>query len=164
MDRKIVLGLILITVMMLIIVSIMTYNYNIDQKNARGLIFGHMLQSIQNNLETEQIDFDAKLSVMRNNKSTLEEFSIDAEKHFTVMKDLISRYETLEPPEPYESAVKFFKLSTQSQLDRDRQIVLFIKTGDSAYEARADDLHQESFEYELAALADYKTAQTGQNP
>ena len=80
------------------------------------------------------------------------------------MQNLVNRYDDLAPPKPYESATDLFKLSTISQLERDRQEVLFITTGDSSYEVRANDLTQESFEYELAALADYKMAQTGQKP
>ena len=104
------------------------------------------------------------MSAARAGEYTSKEFSAHAENHFSIMQDLVDRYEDLKPPEPYESATNLFKLSTISQLDRDRQGVLFITTGDSSYEIRAKDLHQESFEYELAALADYKEAQIGKEP
>ena len=84
--------------------------------------------------------------------------------HFEGMEELIQRYDKLSPPEPFESSVDLFKLSAQSQLGRDRQIALWIQTGDESYNIRADELHQESFAYELAALADFKSAQSGTGP
>ena len=50
-----VIGIIAIT-------GIIIYNYDIDQINARGKIFGDMLKSIQDDLKTEQADFEIKLS------------------------------------------------------------------------------------------------------
>ncbi len=152
--------MIFLAIVMVVVAGIIIYNYNIEQTNARGKIFGDELKSIQDDLKTEQTDFGAKLSAVRADKYTTEQFLVHADSHFFMMQDLVDRYEYLEPPKPYETATDLFKLSTISQLDGDRQEVLFITTGDSSYKVRADDLYQESFEYELAALADYKKMQS----
>ena len=106
-----------------VILGIIIYNYEIDQINARGKIFGDMLKTIQDELKTEQVDFEAKLSAVRAGTYTIDEFSTYAESHFTVMQNLVNRYDDLAPPKPYESATDLFKLSTISQLERDRQEV-----------------------------------------
>ena len=164
LKKRVIRRAIFLVIGIIAITGIIIYNYDIDQINARGKIFGDMLKSIQDDLKTEQADFEIKLSTARAGEYTPKEFSAHAENHFSIMQDLVDRYEDLKPPKPYESATNLFKLSTISQLDRDRQGVLFITTGDSSYEIRAKDLHQESFEYELAALADYKAVQIGEKP
>ena len=45
-----------------------------------------------------------------------------------------------------------------------RQIIEWVKTDDDAAYIRSDALLQDSFEYEMAALAEYKLAQGPLNP
>src|SRR3970282_1966250 len=51
-----------------------------------------------------------------------------------------------------------FLVSAQTQLESDKQLVEWIKTGDDSARVRSDSLLQESFEYEMAALASYNLA------
>jgi len=77
------------------------------------------------------------------------------------MEKIIPRYDKLIPPEPYVTSVELFKLSTESQIESDREFIKWIETGDDSHMIRSESLIQEALQYELAALADYKDAQRG---
>lgn len=154
----------MIAIVSVIIGIVVGYNYYIDQVKIKGGIFGNEIKIIQDDLTALQKKYSSDVKIYQEDGATLEEFTSAAEMHFEGMEELIQRYDKLSPPEPFESSVDLFKLSAQSQLGRDRQIALWIQTGDESYNIRADELHQESFAYELAALADFKSAQSGTGP
>ena len=154
----------LITVLSIIIGVIVGYNYYIDQVKIKGGIFSNEIEILQEDLTQLQIKYSSNVNIYQENEMTKEEFLIIADKHFEDMQEILDRYDDLQPPEPFKPSVELFKLSSESQLERDRQIALWIETGDDAYNIRADELHQESFSYELAALADFKSVQLGSNP
>jgi len=77
------------------------------------------------------------------------------------MEELISRYDTLMPPGAFEASVDVFRLSSESQLESDREYLLWIQTGNDAHLIRSDALIQESFEYEAAALGEFNRAKLG---
>src|SRR3989344_1943706 len=124
------------------------YSYSADQAKLRGYEFGNNLQ----------IDFESKVTMWKEKDLSKEEFLIYAQTHFQQMEDLILRYDKLSTPDSFVSSVKLFKLSTQTQLESDKQLVEWIKTGDDSAKVRSDSLLQESFEYEMAALASYNLA------
>ena len=154
----------LIGIVIALVGGVIGFNYYIDQVKIKGGIFSNQIEQIQEDLTKLQIDFETNVNIYEENDITKDEFLELAENHFTKMEELIQRYDELEPPEPFTTSVDLFKLSAESQLQRDKQITLWIETGDEAHSIRADDLHQESFQYELAALADFKEAQLGNNP
>ena len=154
----------LITVLSVIIGVIVGYNYYIDQVKIKGGIFSNEIEILQEDLTQLQIKYSSNVNIYQENDMTKEEFQIVADEHFEDMQAILDRYDRLLPPEPFKPSVELFKLSTESQLERDKQIALWIETGDEAYNIRADELHQESFSYELAALADFKSVQLGSNP
>jgi hypothetical protein len=80
------------------------------------------------------------------------------------MEELILKYDDLEPPTAFASSVEFFKLSTQSQLEADKEIIQWIKNDDKNAKIRSDSLLQEAFEFELAALAKFNAAKAGIQP
>ena len=144
--------------------GIIMYNYTVEQIRIKGGIFGDAITSIQDDLVMLQTEYSVNTGMLQDGEIRLGEFQEAAELHFAEMERLIQRYEELDPPEPFRSSVEFFKLSSIAQLERDRQIALWLETGDESYNIRADRLHQESFAYELAALSDFKAAQSSGSP
>lgn len=134
------------------------YSYSADQAKLRGYEFGNNLQMIQDDLKKLQIDFESKVTMWKENDLSKEEFSVYAQTHFQQMGKIILLYDKLSTPDSFGSSVKLFKLSTQTQLESDKQLVEWIKTGDDSAKVRSDSLLQESFEYEMAALASYNLA------
>lgn len=142
----------------LIISLTVFYSYSADQAKLRGYEFGNNLQVIQDDLKKIQIDFEAKVTMLKENDLNKEEFLVYAQTHFQQMEELILRYDKISTPDAFVGAVKLFKLSTQTQLESDKQLVEWIKTGDDSAKTRSDSLFQESFEYEMAALSSYNLA------
>lgn len=148
----------------IIIGAVVGYNYYIDQIKIKGGIFSDQIESIQSDLKKLQTEFFTSVSIYKENDITKEEFLQYAKEHFENMEEIIGRYDTLEPPPPFISSVELFKLSTQSQLEADKQLALWIETGDESYDIRSNELYQESLSFEAAALSDFKSAQLGKNP
>ncbi|MEK6866240.1 MAG: hypothetical protein AABX46_02220, partial [Thermoproteota archaeon] len=65
------------------------------------------------------------------------------------------------PPKQFAPSVELFKLSTQTQLDSDKEFIEWIKTGNDSHKIRSDSLIQESFEYEMTALGEFNAAKIG---
>ena len=134
------------------------YSYSADQAKLRGYEFGNNLQIIQDELKKLQIDFESKVTMWEENDLSKEEFLVYAQTHFQQMDEIILRYDKLATPDSFVSSVKLFKLSTQTQLESDKQLVEWVKTDNDSARVRSDSLLQESFEYEMAALASYNLA------
>jgi len=144
-----------------IIVGIIGYNYYIDQINVKGFNFGNELQQIQDVVTKLQNDFSSKTVQWKEGDLTKEELLEYSNNYISEMEKIIPRYGKLVPPEPYVTSVELFKLSTESQIESDREFIKWIETGDDSHMIRSESLIQEALQYELAALADYKDAQRG---
>jgi len=144
-----------------IIGSIIGYNYYIDQINVKGFNFGNELQQIQDVVTKLQNDFSSKTVQWKEGDLTKEELLEYSNNYISEMEKIIPRYGKLVPPEPYVTSVELFKLSTESQIESDREFIKWIETGDDSHMIRSESLIQEALQYELAALADYKDAQRG---
>ena len=147
-----------------IIGTMLVYNYHADQVKVRGGVFGEELKQIQDELAGLQNKFLSTTLLYEEGDISAGEFRIRTDEHLTDMEMLALRYDRLEPPTQFASSVSLFKLSTEAQLEGDRESALWQETGERAHSIRAGGLYQESFQYELAALADFKAAQTGKNP
>src|SRR3989337_428232 len=88
----------------------------------------------------------------------------EKDAHISKMEELVSRYDILDPPEVFSSSVELFKLSTQSQLESDKEIIRWIQSGDIDAKIRSDSLMEESFGYEMAALAKFNAVKAGIDP
>ena len=108
--------------------------------------------------------FDSKVSMFKEGILTKEEFLKLTRNHIGEMQELILKYDNLSVPNSFVSSVKLFKLSSESQLESDKQMIEWVQTGDDAKRVRSDSLLQDSFEYEMSALAKYKLAQGQLNP
>ena len=144
-----------------IIGGIIGYNYYIDQINVKGFNFGNELQQIQDAVTKLQNDFSSKNVQWKEGDLTKGKFLEYSNNHISEMEKIIPIYGESIPPEPYVSSVELFKLSTESQIESDREFIKWIETGDDSHMIRSESLIQEALQYELAALADYKDVQRG---
>tara|TARA_B000000460_G_scaffold58656_1_gene39154 strand:- start:715 stop:1227 length:513 start_codon:yes stop_codon:yes gene_type:complete len=148
-----------VTIGIIIVVLSVLFTYSGDQTIIKGQMFGEKLQVIQDDLKITTHAFDSKLSMFKEGSLGKNSFLEFAKKHEGEMNRLISLYDGLQIVKGFETAVDLFKLSTETQLESDRQMIEWVKTGNDAAHIRSDILLQESIEYELAALTEYKLAQ-----
>ncbi|MFB5630259.1 MAG: hypothetical protein ACE5RN_01570 [Nitrosopumilaceae archaeon] len=158
--NNIILGIIGIVLIGLVI----GYYYAAEQTRIQGFTFGNKLQAIQEDLKMLEIDFQSEITIFLEGDSTKDEFIELSNSHISKMEELILRYNDLTPPDAFVGSVELFKLSAQSQLEADKQIILWIKNDDENAKIRSDSLIQDSFEYELAALAKFNAAKAGIQP
>ena len=148
----------------LIVSSAIFFVYSSDQTKIKGQMFGNELKQIQDDLKKNTHSYDTKLSLFKEGSLDKEKFLEFAEKHKDEMSNIILRYDSLQIPNGFKTAVDLFKLSSETQLESDIQIMEWVKTGNDAAHIRSDVLLQESFDYEMAALSEYKLAQGPINP
>ena len=158
--QNIILGIIAIVVIGLVIV----YYYSADQTRIKGFTFGNNLQRIQEDLKKIQTDFQSEITVWEDGDISKDEFLEYSDAHISKMEELVSRYDALEPPEVFSSSAELFKLSTQSQLESDKEIIRWIQSGDIDAKIRSDSLMEESFGYEMAALTKFNDVKAGIYP
>ncbi|NIP62978.1 MAG: hypothetical protein GWN01_17905 [Nitrosopumilaceae archaeon] len=164
MKKKKKHNIIIVGIALVIVGSIIGYNYYIDQIKQKGLIFGNELEQIQDDVKKLQNNFYSKITQWEEGDITKEELLIELESHVEDFKEIMSRYDKLDPPEPYTSSVELFKLSSQTQLESDIQYIQWLKTGEEAYKTRSDLQLKESFDYEMAALSEFNAAKAGLKP
>lgn len=148
----------------IIIVLVVAFNYYLDQAKISGERFGHSLQQIQKDLKNQVSDYESKIRMWQEGDLTKQEILQISENHLIGLENILSRYDALLPPQAFAPSLKLFKLSTQSQLESDRLLKEWIKTGDSSTKIRSDEILQQSFEYETSALASYNMAKKGISP
>lgn len=158
--QNIILGIIAIVVIGLVIV----YYYSAEETRIKGFTFGNNLQRIQEDLKKIQTDFQSEITVLEDGDISKDEFLEYSDTHISKMEELVSRYDALDPPEVFSSSVELFKLSTQSQLESDKEIIRWIQSGDIDAKIRSDSLMEESFGYEMAALTKFNDVKAGIYP
>lgn len=164
MKKKKKHNIIIATVALIIVGSIIGYNYYIDQIKQKGLVFGNELDQIQEDVKKLQNNFYSKITEWEEGDITKEELLIELESHVEDFKQIIPRYDQLDPPEPFTTSVELFKLSSQTQLESDIQYIEWLKTGEEEYKTRSDLQLKESFDYEMAALSEFNAAKAGLKP
>ena len=153
-----------IVIGILIISSTIFFVYSNDQAKIRGQMFGNELKQIQDNVKKNTHLYDSNISLFKEGNLDREKFLEYAEKHKDEMDKIILLYDSLQIPNGFQTAVELFKLSSETQLESDIQMMEWVKTGNDAAHIRSDVLLQESFDYEMAALSEYKLAQGPINP
>ena len=153
-----------IVIGILIISSTIFFVYSNDQAKIRGQMFGNELKQIQDNVKKNTHLYDSNISLFKEGNLDREKFLEYAEKHKDEMSKIILLYDSLQLPNGFQTAVELFKLSSETQLESDIQMMEWVKTGNDAAHIRSDVLLQESFDYEMAALSEYKLAQGPINP
>ena len=155
--QNITIGIIVI----LIIGSIIAYNYSVEQTKQKGLQFGIELNQIQEDVNQLQIKFYSEKNRWKEGDISKEKLSEFYEKHLIKFEETISRYDELTPPELFKSSVELLKLSSESQLKSDAEFIEWIKTGDESAKVRSDTQIQEALEYEMLGLVEFYSAKTG---
>jgi len=157
-------NIIILGVAVAIIAGIVIYNYSAEQTRQKGFAFGNELEQIQTDVKELQTQFYSKKAQREEGTITQEELFQHYEKHVKKFEDIILRYDSLIPPESFQSAVDLLELSSQTQLDSDVQYIEWMKTGDESYKVRSDSQYQEALEYEMSGLVEYYSAKTGIQP
>jgi len=154
-------NIVIASIAIIIIGVIAGYNYSVDQTKQKGLKFGNELQQIQEDVKQLQVEFNSKITQLEEGDLTQQELSEYSKTHIEKLQNAILRYDDLIPPKQFASSVELFKLSTQAQLDSDKEFIEWIKTGDDSHNIRSDSSLQESFEYEMMALGEFNAAKSG---
>ena len=157
-------NIIILGVAVSIIAGIVIYNYSAEQTRQKGFAFGNELEQIQTDVKELQTQFYSKKTQWEEGTITQEELFQHYEKHVEKFEKIILQYDSLIPPESFQSAVNLLKLSSQTQLDSDLQYIEWMKTGDESYKVRSDSQYQEALEYEMSGLVEYYSAKTGIQP
>ncbi len=148
-------------VAVLIVAAVIAYNYSADQTRQKGLQFGIELEMIQEDVRQLQSAFYSEKVKWEEGDITREQLLEFYDVHVADFLALISEYDGLDPPELFSSSVELLKLSSETQLESDRQFIEWIRTGDESARIRSDARLQESLEYELHGLVEFYSAKTG---
>ena len=154
-------NIIIVTIAVIIIGAIAGYNYSVEQTKQKGLRFGNELQQIQEEVKQLQTEFNSKITQWEEGDLSQQELSEYSKNHIEKLQKVILKYDDLIPPKQFAPSVELFKLSTQAQLDSDKEFIEWIKTSDDSHKIRSDSLLQESFEYEMMALGEFNAAKSG---
>ena len=147
-----------------IIIGIIVYNYSAEQTRQKGFVFGVELEKIQDDVKELQTQFYSKKTQWEEGSITKEELFQFYEKHVEEFEKIITRYDKLDSPESFQSAVDLLKLSSESQLEGDKQFIEWVRTGEESFKVRSDSQIQQALEYEMTGLVEYYSAKTGIDP
>lgn len=137
------------------------YQYSAEQTRQQGFVFGNELQEIQDDIKGLQTQFAASIVMWEEGDMERTALITQLQEHIDKFESVLSRYDSLTPPADFEGAVELFRLSSQAQLESDREYVKWLSTGDEASKIRSDLQIQESFQLEIAALSEYNAAKDG---
>ena len=154
-------NIIIVTIAIIIIGAIAGYNYSVEQTKQKGLKFGNELQQIQEEVKQLQTEFNSKITQWEEGDLNQQELAEYSKNHIEKLQNVVLKYDDLIPPKQFASSVELFKLSTQAQLDSDKEFIEWVKTSDDSHNIRSDSLLQESFEYEMMALGEFNAAKSG---
>ncbi|MCE9652867.1 MAG: hypothetical protein K8Q89_07435 [Nitrosarchaeum sp.] len=154
-------NIIIASIAIIIVVTIVAYNYSYDQTRQKGFKFGNDLQQIQEEVKQLQVEFNSKITQWKEGDLSQQELEAFSKEHVEKMQNVILKYDELIAPKSFAPSVELFKLSTQAQLDSDKEFMEWINTNDESHSVRSDSLLQESFDYEMTALAEFNAAKAG---
>ena len=138
--------------------------YSSEQAKMRGEAFGKALEFVQDDLRKLTHSFDSKVSMFKQGDISKGEFLEFTEKHEREMEKIILRYDNLQIPQSFVSSVELFKLSAETQLESDKYMIEWVRTGDDTAHVRSDQLLHQSFQYEQAALYEFELQLRNANP
>ena len=159
--KKKVQNIIIVIIAILIIGSIIAYNYSADQTKQKGFQFGVELEQIQKEIKELQTKFYSEKTRWEEGDISKEELLEFYEEHLKDFQEIISKYDKVSPPELFKSSVELLKISSETQLESDLQFIEWIKTGDESAKIRSDTQFQEALEYEMQGLVEFYSAKTG---
>ena len=161
MKKKKIQNIIILSIAIIIIGAIIAYNYSVDVTKQKGLQFGNELSQIENEISQIQNKFYSEKTMWIEGDITKDELLKFYDGHIENFKELISKYDKLTPPESFQSSVSLLKMSAETQLESDLQLIDWIKTGNEDSKIRSDALIQEAYEYQNLGLVEFQTAKAG---
>jgi len=161
LKKKKIQNIIILAIAILIIGSIIAYNYSTDITKQKGLQFGNELSQIESSISDIQGKFYSEKTKWIEGDISKEELLKFYEMHINNFRETISKYDGLTPPELFQSSVALLKISAETQLESDLQFIEWVKTGDESAKIRSDTLFQESYEYQNLGLVEFQTAKIG---
>ena len=161
MKKKKIQNIIILAIAILIIGSIIAYNYSTDITKQKGLQFGNELSQIESSISDIQGKFYSEKTKWIEGDISKEKLLKFYEIHINNFRETISKYDGLTPPELFQSSVALLKISAETQLESDLQFIEWVKTGDESAKIRSDTLFQESYEYQNLGLVEFQTAKIG---
>ena len=161
MKKKKIQNIIIFAIAILIIGSIIAYNYSTDITKQKGLQFGNELSQIESSISDIQGKFYSEKTKWIEGDISKEKLLKFYEIHINNFRETISKYDGLTPPELFQSSVALLKISAETQLESDLQFIEWVKTGDESAKIRSDTLFQESYEYQNLGLVEFQTAKIG---
>ncbi len=161
MKKKKIQNIVIIAIVVILIGSIIGYNYSFEKGKQKGFQFGNELNQIEKDVNDLQIKFYSEKNSWKEGDITKEELLEFYEEHLTKFNEVISKYDQLTPPEIFESSVALLKLSSETQLESDMQFIEWITTGDESAKIRSDTQIQEAYEYENLGLVEFQLAKKG---
>ena len=153
-----------VSVGVVIIALSMFFVYSSEQAKIRGEAFSKAIEFVQEDLRKTYHSFDSKVSMFNQGNITKDYFLKFAEKHELEMEKIILRYDNLQTPQSFASAVKLFKLSAETQFEADKYIIEWIRTGDDTARIRSISSYDQSLQYEQAGLFEFNLVQRQANP
>jgi hypothetical protein len=161
LKKKKIQNIIIFAIAILIIGSIIAYNYSTDITKQKGLQFGNELSQIESSISDIQGKFYSEKTKWIEGDISKEKLLKFYEIHINNFRETISKYDGLTPPELFQSSVALLKISAETQLESDLQFIEWVKTGDESAKIRSDTLFQESYEYQNLGLVEFQTAKIG---
>ena len=153
-----------ISVGVIIVALSIFFVYSSDQAKERGKAFGKAVEFVQDDLRKLTHSFDSKVSMFKQGDISKGRFLEFADKHVRQMGKIILRYDNLQIPQPFVSAIELFKLSAEAQVESDKHMIEWVRTGDDTAHVRSDQLLHQSFQYEQAALYEFELQLRNANP
>ena len=138
--------------------------YSSEQAKMRGEAFSKAIEFIQEDHKNHMYTFDSKVAMFKRGDINKDDFVEFGDSHLLKMSVIISRYNNLQTPQAFVPAVDLFKLSAETQLQSDQNMIEWVRTGDITAQIRSDVFLQQSFEYEQAALYEFNLQQRKANP
>lgn len=161
MKKKKIQNIIIVAIVVLVIGTILAYNYSFEQTKQKGLQFGVELEQIQEEVKNLQTKFYSEKTSWQEGDISKEELIMFYETHLQEFEKTIAKYDELTPPDLFKSSVELLKVSSQTQLDSDTEYIKWITTGDESAKVRSDTQFQEALEYEMLGLVEFYSAKTG---
>ena len=150
-----------ISIVVILIGISVYYFYSADQAKIRGFEFGNEIQVLQEEIHNEQSRFISSIAKWEEETISDEEMVRIGEEHIETFKELLVKYDDLQPPDTFARSVKLFKLSLEYQIESHEHRLEWIKNGDELELIRFQELTQLSFEAEQVGLKSFNDAKTG---
>ena len=161
MKKKKKQNLILAGIAAAIVIGIISYNISAEQTRQKGFTFGVELEKIQTEVKDLQTQFYSQKTQWEEGSISKQELFDYYEIHVNDFEEVISKYDQLNAPESFQPVVELLKLSSESQLEGDREYIKWMETGNESNLIRSDTLMQQSLEYELTGLQEFEAAKRG---